>query len=168
MKAVTSLSPARSGSVRLRSGGTERHDLVTQLMNAALLQAFRGGGCRVFTHNRKLLFPQDGNVYYPDLMVSCSRNAHRHHEVDASFIIEVVSPANTPGELHDKLIHYQLVPSIVAIVFVDPDKRVATVHERRMTEWTERQVASGVLTLGSAHMDLDEIFAEADATAVAD
>jgi Uma2 family endonuclease len=152
-----------SGQARLLPGGTERHDLVTQLLNVALLHAFRGGSCRVFTHSRKLLISQVGNMYYPDLLVSCSRDAHRHYEVDARFVIEVISPTDPPGDLDD----YRLLPSIEAIVVVDPDERVATVHERRLTEWTERQVAAGVVTLGPAHLNLEEIFAEVDVTAVA-
>ena len=52
--------------VRLMSGDTERHDLLAQLVNAELFPASRGSGCRVFTHNRKLLIPAKTTVYHHD------------------------------------------------------------------------------------------------------
>ena len=156
------------GEVVLMSGGTERHDLLAQLLNAEFFSTYRGTGCRVFTHNRKLLIPAKAAVYYPDVFVTCSRESHRLYESDATFVVEVVSPSNPPRELAEKLFDYQTLPSIEVILYTEPDKRVLTVHQRRGGTWTERQVSIGSLAIGKATLDVDGIFAEVDATAVAE
>lgn len=156
------------GEVRLMSGDTERHDLAAQLVNAEFFAAYRRTGCRVFTHNRKLLIPAKATVYYPDVFVTCARSAHRLYETDANIVVEVVSPSNSPQELTEKLFDYQTLASIEVIVYLDPDKRVLTIHRRQESGWTERQAATGSVTLGEAKLDIGSLFAEVDATAVAD
>jgi len=46
--------------------------------------------------------------------------------------------------------------------------KLLTVHQRRGLAWTERQVATGTLSVGQARLDIDAIFAEVEATAVAE
>jgi Uma2 family endonuclease len=156
------------GEVLLMSSGTERHDLLAQLVNAEFFAAYRGTGCRVFTHNRKLLIPAKATVYYPDVFVTCARSAHRLYESDANIIVEITSPSNPPRELIEKLFDYQTLPSIETILYLEPDKRVLTVHRRAGAVWTETQVSMGGVSVGKARLDVDAIFAEVDATAVAD
>lgn len=64
------------GQVVAMAGGTERHDLLTQLINVTLVNAFRGTPCRVFTHDRKVLDWVSGDVRYPDVMVCCGPARH--------------------------------------------------------------------------------------------
>jgi Uma2 family endonuclease len=107
-------------------------------------------------------------IYYPDVFVTCARSAHRLYESDANIIVEIVSASNSPRELTEKLFDYQSLPSIETILYFEPDKRVVTVHRRSGVNWTEYQVAMGDLSVGSARLQVDAIFAEVDATVVAE
>lgn len=150
------------GEVRLMSGGSERHDLLTQAINLRLLRTLWGGPCRVFPHNRKLLAP-DGNVYYPDLMVTCSASADPRYENDARWLFEVLSPSNKRAELDDKLEHYTGLPSLQAYVTLDPETRAVTVYQRHDLGWRSLMLAGGMLDLGEVSLDIDAVYDEVDA-----
>lgn len=144
------------------SGGSERHDLLTQAINLRLLRTLWGGPCRVFPHNRKLLAP-DGNVYYPDLMVTCSASADPRYENDARWLFEVLSPSNKRAELDDKLEHYTGLPSLQAYVTLDPETRAVTVYQRHDLGWRSLMLAGGMLDLGEVSLDIDAVYDEVDA-----
>ncbi|MBA3843541.1 MAG: Uma2 family endonuclease [Actinobacteria bacterium] len=150
------------GQVRLMSGGTERHDLLVNAINVQLVQGLRGGPCRVFPHNRKLL-TADGNIYYPDILVNCASAADRRYENDAVLVIEVLSPSNTRDELDDKLEHYLGLPSIRVYMTVDPESGAVTIYERHDLGWRSRmatrradvKVEGFALDLAQAFMDVE-------------
>jgi Uma2 family endonuclease len=119
----------RGGTVVMMSGGSERHDLMVMALFRVIDPAFNGGPCRVFVHNRGLrTSDQDG--WYPDLLVRCGPAAHRRYETDARIVVEVLSPCHDPRDRIARLYAYQSLRSIETILFVDPNRRVAMVHER--------------------------------------
>lgn len=80
--------------------------------------------------------------------------AHRLYETDARIIVEVLSPSNDPSDRTARLYAHQSLRSVETILFVDPDRRVATVHQRTAGGfWGERQVTTGQVQItGSAHV----------------
>jgi Uma2 family endonuclease len=150
------------GRVHLMAGGSERHDILVQLINVRLYLAFDGGPCVVFTHNRKIR-TGESTGFYPDIMVRCGDAAHPLYETDARFVIEVLSPSNDAADLTERLFGYQGLPSVEIIVFADPARRLLIVHERIDARWTERQITSGELWLGPGSLKVPELWDEADA-----
>lgn len=143
----------QGGTVVMMSGGSERHDLMVMALFRLIDPAFSGGPCRIFVHNRKLR-TSDKDGWYPDLLVRCGPAAHRLYETDARVVVEVLSPSNDPRDRTARLYAYQSLRSVEIILFVDPERRVATVHQRTAEGfWGERQIATGQVQLaGSAHV----------------
>jgi len=155
------------GEVRLMAGGSESHDLLTQLLNLRLAPDFMSRGCRVFTHNRKLRTADD-NVYFPDLMIVCGKAPHRQYEEAPTWLFEVVSPGNTAHDLADKLAHYRAIPSLDGYVILDPDAGTVTLHQRHDLGWTTSDVTGGVLDLGAVQLDLVELYGDLARVVTAD
>ena len=152
------------GQVRLMTGGTERHDLLVNAINVQLVQGLRGGPCRVFPHNRKLL--ADGNVYYPDVLVNCAPAADRRFENDAVFLVEVLSPSNTRDELDDKLEHYLALPSLRVYMTVDPESGAVTIYERHDLGWRSRMASRRAdVKVEGFSLDLAQAFADLEGQA---
>lgn len=152
------------GQVRLMAGGTERHDILVQLINVRLYSAFDGTPCTVFTHNRKVR-TGEATGFYPDVLVRCGEASDAHFETDARFVVEVLSPSNDPVDLIERLFGYQSLASIEIVLFVDPARRLVTVHERLDGGWTERQAKEGEVRLGPAHLDIGDLWDRVEATA---
>lgn len=153
------------GDVRLMTGGTERHELLTNALNVQLANQLRGGRCRIFPHNRKLV-TADGNAYYPDLLVACGKAADRRFEDDATLIVEVLSPSNKRDELDDKQEHYLELPSLQAYLTLDPESGVGTLYERHDLGWRSRIITrNAVVPLEGMTIDLAAAYDEVDATA---
>ena len=144
------------------AGGTERHDVLVQFINVQLYLAFDGTPCTVFTHNRKVR-TGEATGFYPDVLVRCGEAGHSLYETDARFVIEVLSPSNDAVDLTERLYGYQSLPSIEAILFVDPIRRLVTVHERSAGRCTERQLLDGELQIGPARLGVLELWSRTDA-----
>ena len=82
--------------------------------------------------------------------VRCGSRADAQYETDATIVVEVWSPSNDALARTAKLYAYQTLRSVELILFVDPERMVATVHERTAEGiWGERQIgATGTLPLG--------------------
>ena len=143
----------QGGTVVMMSGGSERHDLMVVALFRVIDPAFAGGPCRVFVHNRKIR-TSDKDGWYPDLLVRCGTAADRLYETDARIVVEVLSPSNDPRDRTARLYAYQSLRSVETILFVDPERRVATVHQRTPEGfWGERQITDGQVQLaGSAQV----------------
>lgn len=88
---------------------------------ARALEAQLPPPCEVFTEAYLLVAAENGTR--PDVMVLCSQPDDDATEVrDAELLIEVLSPSNRPGEMHDKREAYLALPSLVAYVVVDGDE----------------------------------------------
>jgi Uma2 family endonuclease len=153
------------GQVRLMTGGTERHDLLVNAINVQLVQGLRGGPCRVFPHNRKLL-TADGNVYYPDILVNCAPAADRRYENDAVLVVEVLSPSNSRDELDDKLEHYLGLASLRVYMTVDPESGAVTIYERHDLGWRSRMATRRAdVKIDGFALDLAQAFSDVEGQA---
>jgi Uma2 family endonuclease len=95
-------------------------------------------------------------------MVRCGTPAHSLFEDDARFIVEVISPSNTPGSRTEMLYDYQTVPSIETIVFIDTRQRAVTIHHKVGDGWTERGTRNGTFDLGDVTIDMEKVWVDVD------
>jgi Uma2 family endonuclease len=144
------------GQVRLLTGGTLRHELLTARLTYLLTAGLDGGSCRVFPHNRKLLVT-NGNVRYPDILVNCGKSAHEQYENDADYLVEVVSPSNGRQELAEKLAEYTWLPGAKQYLLLNPDAGEVRLYQRHDLGWSEREVA-GRLRFADVDIDLDALY----------
>jgi Uma2 family endonuclease len=142
------------GQVHVMTSPTRRHDVLTQRINVQLYAAFGSGDgpCEVFTHSRKVR-TAELTGFQPDVYVRCGPATDAHWDADARFVIEVLSPSNTPEDRNERLFGYLALPSAEMILFVDHAKRQVTVHERHDGRWREYQVTDGTVWLGPAALD---------------
>jgi Uma2 family endonuclease len=106
------------GVVRMMSGGTLAHDLITMNMVGGLGSRLVGTGCPVHGSNLKVRC-RSGSVVYPDLFVRCGPADLGVTEVgDPVLVVEVESPSTKRYDMHDKRHAYQSTPSVQHIVFV--------------------------------------------------
>lgn len=115
-----------AGHVYAMTGATARHIKIT-LNVATHLRAAAGGPCQVFVNDMKVRVDDD-TVYYPDVVVVCSRVDDDAVCVsDPCLVVEVTSPSTRATDRREKLLGYGRLASLQAYLIVD--------HRRRRVEW---------------------------------
>ncbi|MBV9282898.1 MAG: Uma2 family endonuclease [Chloroflexi bacterium] len=152
------------GRAYAMAGGTERHELMTDAVYSRWRAGAFGAGCRAFA-GRMLRVPS-GSVYYPDVMVVCSKPPDELYENDAVIVVEVTSPSTRGLDRREKLAAYEQLPSIRSYAIVDPVFRrieVASWPDGQLS-WTA--LGSGqVLASPYGDIDVDHLYDEVDAIA---
>jgi Uma2 family endonuclease len=153
------------GRVFAMAGGSERHDLLAGLLYEALAGPARTAGCRPFLANR-LVRTENGNGYYPDVMVVCGSAAHRLYEMNPTFVAEVLSRSTEDVDRREKAQAYSASTSFQQYVLLDPDHRrieVARVGEHGLS-WVVHGPGD-VVDTGYGIVDIDALYDQLDLTA---
>ena len=132
------------GFVYARAGTTEAHnDIVLNL--SAWLRSRLPPGCRLFNGSVKLATKPTGEAsyYYPDVFVSCGRRDPKGYvRLDASLVIEVLSPSTERIDRGEKFQAYTSMPSVSDYMLVSQDGVSVEVF-RRSTAWTREVYVMG-------------------------
>lgn len=152
------------GRVYVMAGGSERHDLATGLVYEALAPGARRAGCRPFTSNRLLRLSHA--AYYPDVLVVCGPAGHRLHEVEASLVVEVLSPSTADTDRREKAAAYASLAGLRQYLLVDPDRRRIEVAAPDAGELHWQAYGPGsVLVTAFGVVDVDALYDALDAAA---
>lgn len=123
-------------------GGTARHSELASRVNDVLRAAMRGGPCRVFRSDMRVLTERNSRIRYPDLVVTCSPVPPDDQAVpDPVLIIEVLSETTAAADRGIKRIEYAALPSLTRYVMLAYDAPIAVVCDRA-DGFRERQEAS--------------------------
>ena len=120
------------GTVFAMVGARRVHVTVAGNCFALLKAHLRGGPCRVFISDMKLLVAAADAVFYPDVMVTCHPEDARadafmqHPRV----LIEVLSEATAAYDRGEKFGAYRLLPDLQEYALVDPAHRTVEVFRR--------------------------------------
>jgi Uma2 family endonuclease len=164
-------SPVRhelvAGHVYAMAGGTERHDLTVGLLYEALAPGARRAGCRAFVGNRKLVTARA--TYYPDLFVTCGPAPHTLYEVDATVVVEVLSPSTATVDKREKLLAYGSLSSLRQYLLVDPlyrsiSEAVSDPEAVGGFAWTDHG-PGGVVVTSYGPIVIDDLYDAVDASA---
>ena len=122
------------GVIQMMTGGSSFDADVAGNIYHALRQKLRGTGCRPYNSDMGLRV-DDVNVRYPDIAIYCGkRRDHPSHDApvfnDPLVIFEVLSPSTLRVDQGVKFAEYRRIPSLEAIVFVDPINRLTRVLTR--------------------------------------
>ena len=135
------------GEPRMMAGASLHHNRVAANIVGALKAKLRGSGCQPFGSDMGVRIDLR-QVRYPDVMVLCDP---RDLEVDElqtahfpSILFEIFSPSTADADRGAKLTEYRRLPSVRAVVHVDPGTETAEVYERiGEREWRETTLARG-------------------------
>ncbi|MCA1687107.1 MAG: Uma2 family endonuclease [Actinobacteria bacterium] len=151
-----------AGMIYAHAGATKRHNRIALNIAARLIEAARGGSCRVYSSDVKLRAADDV-FYYPDVMVVCGpENDESLYEDAPCLVVEVVSPSTESVDRREKAFTYRKIPSLHAYLIVDQDRRWVERHWRDESgEWRQGGVAdegSIPIPCPETRLSLDEIY----------
>ncbi|MEP6865491.1 MAG: Uma2 family endonuclease [Deltaproteobacteria bacterium] len=134
-----------AGQVWAMAGGSPEHARMSANVMAQLLAQLAGKPCAVFTSDLRIGVRATGLVTYPDVSVVCG--ALERDPIDRTgntianpkVLIEVLSPSTAEYDRGEKLVHYQQIESLDAIVHFAYEAQRAEVWERRGNAWTPRE-----------------------------
>lgn len=133
-----------NGEVYAMAGGSARHARVGLRIAGKLLDKLAGTGCLPFNSDMGLRLT-DETLRYPDVAIYCDPRDLELDDVDArefrhpKVIFEVLSPTTSDEDRGLKVAQYKMLPSVSAIVLVDPIGRRLEVHERQASgDWLHR------------------------------
>jgi Uma2 family endonuclease len=118
------------GEIFAMVGATKRHNRIALNIASRLLDAARGGSCRVYASDVKVRIEADV-IYYPDVMVACgSEGEDPLVEDDPCLVVEVVSPSTETTDRREKLAAYKRMLGLRAYLIVSQDRRWVESHFR--------------------------------------
>lgn len=122
------------GTVHAMAGATNRHNAIAVNTLVSLGSQLRGKTCRPYNSDTKVRidYADHTRFYYPDAMVVCRSNPEMDHFQECPVvIIEVLSESTRRTDLAEKRDAYLTMPSLKALLLVEPDSPRVTVHRRR-------------------------------------
>jgi Uma2 family endonuclease len=123
------------GTVRLMSGASVHHGVLTAQLVGAVLPGANAKGCRVHSQGTKLRFEHGERLryYLPDLMVVRSPRVADAYEEAPCLVVEVLSKTTTGIDMWEKRLLYQSIESVEAYVVADPGSPTLLVYRRNAT-----------------------------------
>lgn len=149
-----------AGTVHAMVGTTKRHNRIALNIATQLLDAARGGPCRIYASDVKMRV--EDVVYYPDVMVACgSEDNDPLVEHNPCLIVEVTSPSTESIDRREKLLNYRKIPSLRAYLIVDQNQPWIERHWRDETgNWHQGGLDSGSMPVPCPETALviDEVY----------
>ena len=130
-----------AGEVYEMTGGTVRHNVITLNLVRRLHGPARARRCTVLATDVKV-HVQD-RIYYPDILVACSKAAEVDLIVNApSLIAEVTSPSTRSTDRREKLDAYLKTASLRQYLIVDQRRKHVVSYTRadEVSEWLRDEV----------------------------
>lgn len=140
------------GQLRLMTGGTQAHWVISGNIVAALKPLLRGSRCRSGGSDIRVT-TGTGNVRYPDAAIDCGPFRPGAHDASKlAVVFEVLSRTTAWVDLHEKLRDYDATLSIQRYVIISQDEPRAVVWLRDASQHLAIQVSltglDGAIDLG--------------------
>jgi Uma2 family endonuclease len=129
------------GEIVAMAGANRRHDHIAANGIRLLGNALAGHAtCTVFTMDTFLRIPGQTNRRQADFGIDCGTPSEDSLEADQPRLIaEILSGATAEIDLFDKVPEYQTIPSVEAILVIDPNwPRVRVWHRAQDGAWPQR------------------------------
>ena len=156
------------GIVTMMTGGSLDHSTIASNLWTALRGQLRGGSCRAFRGDAKVI--ANTSIRYPDLSVTCSAvRGDADIVLEPILVVEVISPSTEREDRGRKKFDYFATPSIMQYAIIEQDTRRIDLYTRAVDHWTDKVVeGDAVLNLSSigVEVSLDTTYedTELDAT----
>jgi Uma2 family endonuclease len=125
-----------NGDMFAMTGGTLRHNVISGNVFSALRAHLRDTPCRAFMADVRVRVAKTNAHYYPDVVVSCERDAQTINlesgEVkNAVLIIEVLSDGTEATDRREKLLAYRTLASLSEYALITQNDARIEIHRRR-------------------------------------
>lgn len=115
-----------AGEIFAMSGASERHNLITLNVAAALHTQFRGRPGRAYTSDMRVKVSPTGLYTYPDVVALCDEPQFDDEQKDTllnpTVIIEVPSSSTEAYDRGGKFGHYRKLTSLVEYVLISQEE----------------------------------------------
>jgi Uma2 family endonuclease len=156
------------GEMFAMAGASRFHNAVKDNLIGELYARLRGGPCRTYSSDMRVLVSATGLYTYPDIVIVCGEPQFEDNTFDTllnpRIIIEVLSESTEKYDRTTKFRHYQQIESLQEYVLVGQDEPAIDryVHQTRW-DWLSRTF-SGLdseleLVSVSAKVPLADIYA---------
>lgn len=152
-------SPIKSeyykGEIFSMSGGSMEHNQLVRNLTRLLGNALLDSPCQVFVADMRLQVVAHGLFTYPDVYVVCGppsrMNGRSDTLIDATLVIEVLSPKTELYDRGEKFLLYQSLPSFREYLLVSQQEQKVEHHVRLQRRgWRSSSLGEGEsLTLKS-------------------
>ena len=124
------------GYVYMMSGGSANHATISGNIYAILRSLLRGGPCRVYNSDMKVLVSEK-RYFHPDVTVTCDpRDRGTANFIQSPcLVIEVLSPSTEAYDRGRKLQCYLACPSIEEYVLVDTRSMRIEIYRKEQKKW---------------------------------
>jgi len=110
------------------TGASEPHNRIKGNVDGELYNRLKGGPCRTYSSDQRVLVEGTGLFTYPDILVVCGPSEFaaddKHSIINPRVIIEVLSPSTAHYDRGAKLRNYQKIPTLQEYVMVYQDEAV--------------------------------------------
>jgi Uma2 family endonuclease len=157
-----------AGEIYAMAGGTPEHAAMAAAMTALLAAQLASTSCRVYSSDLRVRVLATGLATYPDVTVVCGPSQRDPqsptHVTNPKLVVEVLSASTADYERGEKLLHYQQIPTLDAIVLIDHATPRVDLWTRSSGPWLSKQYGAGeVVPLAaiSASLAVDSVYAAA-------
>jgi Uma2 family endonuclease len=164
-------SEYRDGGMYAVSGGTLNHARIVANALFQLMSQLQGTKCEVVANDLRLHSAAHRMFTYPDIIVICGAPAfldqRRDTIVDATVIVEVLSPSTKSYDRGDKFAFYRSLPSFADYLLLAQNAVRAEHHARQPDgSWLLREFNSSAaqieLTSVGCRLDLGSLYNSVD------
>ena len=154
-----------AGVIYAMAGGTLAHGELSVRVTSLLAQQL-GDKCRAYSSDVKVRVDSSDFAAFPDLSVAFGQRETSRVDSNAltnpSVLVEVTSRSTEAYDRGEKLTHYQLIPTLTAVIFVSHREPRITLVSRTAEGWTTQDFVPGerlVLQEVPVTLDVDRVYA---------
>jgi Uma2 family endonuclease len=156
------------GEIYAIAGGTPEHAAMAAAVIGLLARQIHPGVCRVYSSDLRVRVLATGLATYPDAAVICGPSERdpesATHVTNPKLIVEILSSGTEAYDRGEKLLHYQQIPSLDAVVLIDHASERVDLWTRAAGIWQSRTFGAGdrvPLDAVGAILPVDEIYSAA-------
>jgi Uma2 family endonuclease len=132
------------GEVFAMAGGSRGHAHIIAATLASLYNQLEGSPCSVVSSDMRVYSKAEDVASYPDVVVTCGpdqmHDKRRDTLLDATVLVEVLSPSTKRFDLGEKFAYYRSLPSFAEYLLLWQDS-IRAEHQVRQPDgsWTLRE-----------------------------
>jgi Uma2 family endonuclease len=124
-----------NGEMFAMSGASIEHNRIKENLGIEIGARLKGGPCRTYSSDQRVLVEATGLYTYPDIAILCGAGAtdpaNRNTLTNPTAIIEVLSPSSERYDRGAKFRNYQQIPSLTEYILVAQDEAVCERYVRQ-------------------------------------
>jgi Uma2 family endonuclease len=157
-----------AGEIYAMADGTPEHAAMAAAITGLLASQLSATPGRVYSSDLRVRVLATGLATYPDVTVICGPSQRdpdsATHVTNPKLVVEVLSPSTAAYDRGEKLLHYQQIPTLDAVVLVDHGHPSIELWTRNAEGWSSQQYGAGEvvpLTAIAATLAVDSVYAAA-------